>query len=92
MAILTTLVRLLELKVTELESSTEGTGSLERDEQLLSPTHRGKLSDIQKHAVVYRLGQKRLARAYLLHVSRLLQEEMKVLSGLQGRLEQLEAK
>lgn len=98
MAILTTLVRLLEMRVAELESNSEGTGSLERDEALLAAADKNlsasvssahqqqQLSKVQRNGLVYRIGQKRLARAYLMHVSNLLQREMKVLSRLQEQL------
>lgn len=85
LALLTTLVRLLELKVRELEGGEEGTGLVEKDESLLS--HEGKgseggLSVRQRAAVVYRLGQKKLARKYLLYANALLQQEMRHLKDL----------
>ncbi|KAL4425721.1 hypothetical protein ABPG75_009737 [Micractinium tetrahymenae] len=83
MALLTTLVRLLELKVLEMEGQ-EGTGPLEADEQLLASAG-DVLPRNQKHALLYRMGQKALARAYLVHAKRLLEQEMAHLARLQGR-------
>jgi hypothetical protein len=79
LALLTTLVRLLELKVSELDGGEDGTGPPEGDERLLGEA---VLSKRQRAAVVYRLGQKRLARQYLLYTNALLQQEMRHLRGL----------
>ena len=75
LAVLTTLVQLLEKEVLEMEGEEEGTGSLERDEQLAAVAS-GALSPNQRHALLYRIGQKRLGRAYLVHARRLMQGEM----------------
>lgn len=78
LALLTTLVRLLELKIRELEGST---GPLEADEKLLEQA-KMKLNAQQRAALIYRSGQKRLARQYLLYGNALLQQEMRHLKGL----------
>ena len=97
MALLTTLVRLLELKAAELEGVEEGTGSLAADERLLQaldgapPAPQsgagagaggGGLSAAQRAALEYRVGQKRLARQWLAHASGLLAQEMRHLQAL----------
>ncbi|KAL4859907.1 Mannan endo-1 [Chlorella vulgaris] len=74
MAVLTTLLRLLELKVAEMEGVEDGTGPLEQDEELLKAA--SLLSRNQRHALIYRIGQKRLARAFLLDCRARLQQEM----------------
>lgn len=81
LALLTTLVRLLELKVHELESSESGTGGIEIDEKLLAEAQ--GMSQRQRAALVYRLGQKWLARQYLLYTNALLQQEMRHLRALE---------
>jgi hypothetical protein len=78
LALLTTLVRLLELKIRELEAST---GSLEADEKLWEQA-KLKLNAQQRAALMYRRGQKRLARHYLLYGNALLQQEMRHLKDL----------
>jgi hypothetical protein len=98
MAVLTTLVRLLEAKVAELESSETGTGSLAADERLLEASAEASaegggggggaqglrvvLSPAQRAALVYRVGQKRLARGYQLYAAGLLAQEMRHLQAL----------
>eukprot|EP00887_Chlorella_sp_A99_P000944 scaffold5.g944.t1 len=82
LAVLTTLVRLLELKVAGQEGEEKGTGTLEDDEALLARAG-DALPLNQRHALVYRIGQKRLARSYLAHSSRLLQAEMERMARLQ---------
>jgi len=80
MALMTTLVRLLELKVLELEGTESGSGPLQADLQLL---HSGtQLTGPQAAAVTYRSGQKWLAREYLVKANELLGQEMKHLQGL----------
>jgi hypothetical protein len=64
MALITTLARLLELKVLELEGETEGTGPLEADATRLE-TDGPRLAPWLRACLVYRAGQKALARAYL---------------------------
>lgn len=59
-----------------------GTGPLESDQQLLAGA-RGVLPPNQLHALLYRMGQKALARSYLAHSKRLLQQEMAHLARLQ---------
>lgn len=91
MALLTTLVRLLELKVLELEGVESGTGSLENDERLMMRSGEGGgrggeeallLSGRERMALVYRMGQKRLAREYLDYGKELLEREMGYLASL----------
>lgn len=82
LAVLTTLVRLLELKAAEMESPEAGTGPLEQDEQLLAAAG-AALTLNQTHCLLYRIGQKRLGRAYLAHAKRLLQQEMATLQKQQ---------
>ena len=81
LALLTALVRLLELKVRELEMSETGTGSIDVDEKLLKDAQ--GLNPRQQMAVIYRLGQKRLARRYMLYANALLQQEMRHLRSLE---------
>lgn len=59
-----------------------GTGPLERDEELLAAAG-PHLPRNQRHALLYRMGQKALARAYLAHAKRLLQQEMAHLAALE---------
>ena len=91
MALLTTLVRLLELKVLELEGMESGTGSLENDERLMMRSVTGEegggeegalLSGRERMALVYRIGQKKLAREYLDYGKELLEREMGYLASL----------
>lgn len=83
MAITTTLVRLLELKLLELEGE-EGTGSLDGDEVLLKQHKDGqlRLPDWQYACVVYRAGQKQLVRGYLVHAKQHLQHTLEELQKL----------
>ncbi len=64
MALITTLVRLLELQVLELEGDEEGTGPLEADEARLAEEP-DRLAPWLRACLLYRAGQKRLARLYL---------------------------
>lgn len=59
-----------------------GTGPLEDDERLLAAAG-AQLPPNQRHALLYRMGQKRLARAYLVHAKELLQQAMAHLARLQ---------
>lgn len=59
-----------------------GTGPLEADEQLLAAAG-ASLPRNQRHALLYRMGQKALARSYLAHAKKLLQREMAHLAALQ---------
>jgi hypothetical protein len=72
------------VKVVQLEGS-EGTGPLEQDEQLLSsasPVSASDLSPAQHAAVVYRSGQKRLVRAWLMRSRDELQAVLKLMEGV----------
>jgi len=77
MAVLSTLVRLLEMRVEALEGE-EGTGPLEADLQALAD---GAVAPKLRHALVYRAAQKRMAREYLLAVRAALQDVMRELAG-----------
>ena len=59
---LTLATKLLQAACFTLESEDEGTGTLEEDLRLIE---RGGLEDLQRSCVVYRAGQKKIARAYL---------------------------
>ncbi|CAK0754341.1 hypothetical protein CVIRNUC_002290 [Coccomyxa viridis] len=67
LAMLTCVTRLLEAKCEELEE--EGaTGRLERDQQLLEAAHQSEGEGLPArlhNTILYRMGQKRLAREYL---------------------------
>jgi hypothetical protein len=76
MALITTLVRLLELKVVELEGEEEGTGPLEGDEVRLEEQGGGRLAPWLRSCLLYRAGQKRLARGWLAAARRELQETL----------------
>ena len=76
MALLTTLVRLLEVQVVQLEGADEGTGPLEADEARLAEDGH-KLAPWLRGVLVYRAGQKRLARAYLEAARAELQETLR---------------
>jgi hypothetical protein len=78
LAVLTTIVRLLELKLSELES---GTGPMEADLKLLLSETVTNLDHKRRCALLYRTSQKRLARDYLVHCNRLLQQEMQYLQN-----------
>lgn len=80
LAVLATLVRLLELKAQEMEGE-GGTGLLEDDEKLLLEAR--DLPRNQLYALHYRLGQKQLARDYLVYAKRLLQAEVTRLASQQ---------
>ncbi|GAB4816950.1 hypothetical protein N2152v2_003996 [Parachlorella kessleri] len=85
MAVLTTLVRLLEYTVVQQEGD-EGTGTLEADQALLKAAGEGnkELSVAERHALHYRMGQKQLARDYLVYARGLLEKEMRHLRALMG--------
>lgn len=78
MALITTLVRLLELRVLALEGDEEGTGPLEADEARLA-SDGARLAPWLRACLLYRLGQKALARAYLSAARRELQDTMRAL-------------
>ena len=61
--------------------SETGTGSIDVDEKLLKDAQ--GLNPMQQMAVIYRLGQKRLARRYMLYANALLQQEMRHLRSLE---------
>lgn len=82
LALLTTLVRLLELKVDELENPATGTGPLEDDEKMVEGGTAGEVSGHRRQALVYRLGQKKVARQYLIYANELLQQEMRHLRAI----------
>lgn len=111
MATLTTFIRLLEVKVLELESEEEGTGPLERDELQLQSIKAAAAASAggskragaqgapgapapaerRRHAcLVYRSGQKRLARAWLVRAKAELQGLLRVMAGMQDRIAALE--
>lgn len=78
---LTALVRLLELKLYELEGE-QGTGPLEDDIRLLEAHENGTtLSNSLQACIIYRAGQKRLARLYLDAARSALTQEMQLLQG-----------
>ena len=92
MAILTTIVRLLEVKLDQLESLQNGTGSLESDYKILEAItkeqenttampHSGPTRH-QMAALHHRMEQKKLAREYLTEFNKYLQDEMKYLYSL----------
>ncbi|GLC33172.1 hypothetical protein PLESTB_000362900 [Pleodorina starrii] len=108
MATLTTFIRLLEIKVTELEGS-EGTGSLEDDERLLAsmaqqqqqqpagqpvagqqPHDGGHGQRRLRAALVYRMGQKRLGRAWLVRAKGELTTLLALMRDMQSRQDALE--
>ncbi|PNW80530.1 hypothetical protein CHLRE_07g321200v5 [Chlamydomonas reinhardtii] len=119
MATLTAFIRLLEIKVLELEGA-EGTGSLEQDEQLLARLDAqaaaslaedapGKLvyppapKQQQQHkerehertrrlraALVYRMGQKQLARAWLVRAKAELTNLLALMRDMETRCSSLE--
>jgi hypothetical protein len=89
MAVLTTIVRLLELKIEELEGVETGTGSLENDYKILSAIETEQMnttamphSGPTRHQLValkHRMEQKKLTREYLKKFNSLLQDEMEYL-------------
>lgn len=99
MAVLTTVTRLVEVKLDELESYTKGTGPLESDIKLLEAIEKEQQSitamphsgptENQKAALYHRLEQKRLARDYLKFFNDELQKEMKYLHELKTQQDQL---
>lgn len=91
MALITTLVRLLELRVLELEAEEEGTGPLEADEARLVEGA-GKLAPWLSSCLLYRVGQKRLARGYLAVARRELQTTLGALQAAMEAEEQEQAK
>ncbi len=92
MAVLTTVVRLLEVKQYEMESSDHGTGTLEADQRLFESIeeeqrgttampHSGPTAR-QLAALRHRMEQKRLVRDYLEIYSAALRDEMEHMKGL----------
>lgn len=88
MAVMTTMVRLLELKLDELQNEESGTGTLESDERLFKAIlEQGGTED--RHymvALCHRMAQKALNINYLKLYSDFLQEEMRYLHEIQSRL------
>ena len=94
MAVLTTVVRLLEVKQYELESDEKGTGSLEADQRLsesIDAEQRGTTAmphsgptTRQRAALRHRMSQKLLVREYLRVYGEALQDEMAYLRALVG--------
>ncbi|KAL0023620.1 hypothetical protein WJX77_008160 [Trebouxia sp. C0004] len=87
MAVLTTLVGLLELKHLQLEGES-GTGSLEADMKLIEAeaNHEGKRTpDARWACLIYRSSQKRIAREYLIRAREELGAEMNRMRELQQR-------
>lgn len=80
LAVLTTVMRLIELQIAELEGEETGTGSLEQDEMVVKAG--GLSSSRHGYALAYRMGQKRLARDYLEYISQLLNREMAYIQTL----------
>lgn len=76
--------RLLAVKSTEIEDAENGTGSLERDESLLSLGQAGVPPRVWA-CLVYRVGQKRLIRTYIT----LVREELQKLMVLLRQAEEL---
>ena len=68
-AALTLFCKIMQQCVYQQESDEEGTGTLENDEKLLFEQ---EVDVHKKHCIIYRMGQKKIARAYL----RLAQEEL----------------
>lgn len=88
MAVMTTIVRLLELKLHTLQDEENGTGTLESDELLLKALSKQE-DTVNKHcmaALRHRMAQKALAKSYLKVYSEYLQEEMRHLHRLQNAL------
>jgi hypothetical protein len=91
--------RLLELKVLGMEGP-EGTGSLEQDEQRLAELPGADAGSGSgggdggqqrlRAALVYRMGQKRLARAWLVRAKAELQGLLALLRDMDDRLAGLE--
>jgi hypothetical protein len=79
MALMTTLVRLLELKVLELEGEESGTGPLERDTARLEGAEGARLAPWLRACLSYRAGQKALARGYLAAARAELQATLRAL-------------
>lgn len=98
MAILTTATRLLEVKLDELESFSNGTGPLEVDLKLLENIQQEKENTTamphsgptnhQMVALYHRIEQKRLVREYLNIFNDELKEEMKHLNQLNEKSSQ----
>lgn len=90
MAVMTTIVRLLEMKLEDLESIEEGTGSLESD-QKLEEVFKEHIQNVdgsaptthQMAALGHRMAQKALTRDYLRVYNDYLQDEMRYLHRLQ---------
>ncbi|KAG2450452.1 hypothetical protein HYH02_004954 [Chlamydomonas schloesseri] len=124
MATLTAFIRLLEIKVVELEGEAEGTGSLEQDEALFArldaeaaasldkdapgklvyPQPPGEQQQQQQQqqqqgqerkrrlraALVYRMGQKQLARAWLVRAKAELTNLLALMRDMEARCSSLE--
>ena len=85
---MTTIVRLLELKLHTLQDKENGKGTLESDELLLKALSKQE-DTVNKHcmaALRHRMAQKALAKSYLKVYSEYLQEEMRHLHRLQNAL------
>ncbi|KAA6422499.1 MAG: hypothetical protein FRX49_07674 [Trebouxia sp. A1-2] len=85
MAVLTTLVGLLELKHLQLEGES-GTGSLEADMKLIEAEANkegDRIPDAKWACLVYRSSQKRIAREYLIRARKELAAEMNRMRALQ---------
>lgn len=90
MGALATLVKMLEVRVEEQEGD-EGTGTLERDMQLLQKAGRGSSdsSEAQRHAcIVYRCEQKRITREYLRMARSELQDILAVMQDIGDSIKQ----
>ncbi|KAL3140376.1 hypothetical protein ABBQ38_004637 [Trebouxia sp. C0009 RCD-2024] len=85
MAVLTTLVGLLELKHLQMEGE-DGTGSLESDIQLIEAEQDdadgGTMSETKRACLIYRSSQKRIAREYLIMARQELHHELNRLHKL----------
>jgi hypothetical protein len=89
MAVLTTIVRLLEVKIEELEGVETGTGTLENDYKILSAIETEQMNTTamphsgptrhQMVALKHRMEQKKLTREYLKKFNAFLQDEMEYL-------------
>lgn len=85
MAVLTTFVRLLELKMISMEGP-EGTGALEADLQQMQEQEQQRREAAKpswlRHCLHYRAGQKALVRGYLTEGRAELQDTLKELQAL----------
>lgn len=86
MAVLTTLVGLLQLKHTQMEDNEDGTGSLESDIQLMDADNDNEgdsTSDAKRACLRYRSSQKRIAREYWIRAREELDSELNRMRKLQ---------